>query len=83
MRIIVGEPPASNTERMAPDIAARPEVHTVGYSLISVVDPQGIYPRTCRWADPNIEEAAALLRGLRRGCGSDPNSIVRSTGNEG
>lgn len=78
-----GIPVITNSWGLAPDIAARPEVHTVGYKLISVIDPQGTYSRTCRWADPSIEEAAALLQRLRRGCGTDPKSLFRSTGNEG
>ena len=43
---------------MASDAAA-----LVGYSLIPVTDPQGFY-RDGRWAEPNLDQAAALLATL-------------------
>jgi glycosyltransferase involved in cell wall biosynthesis len=47
------------------DIAARPEVTSVGWRLIRVEDPQGIYTiPEARWAEPDISEAAAKLRAL-------------------
>jgi len=36
--------------------------HTIDYKLVSVFDPQGIYPYPeCRWADPDIVHAASIL----------------------
>jgi glycosyltransferase involved in cell wall biosynthesis len=40
-------------------------VYTVPYKLVPVVDPQGMYNMPgARWAEPDIEEAAKILRRL-------------------
>jgi hypothetical protein len=37
----------------------------VAFSLTPVVDPQGKYPENAQfWAEPDIEDAAALLRAI-------------------
>jgi hypothetical protein len=52
---------------LASDIAARPRVASIGWRMVPVVDPQGVYTelQAAAWADPNINEAAAKLRDLR------------------
>jgi glycosyltransferase involved in cell wall biosynthesis len=37
----------------------------VGYRLVPVDDPQGKYPTSMRWAEPDVGEAARALRALR------------------
>lgn len=39
----------------------------VPFSLVSVVDPQGVYPSTAEWAEPSVADAAALLRRIAAG----------------
>ena len=59
---------------LAADIAARPEVATIGWRLVPVEDPQGFYRLSeANWAEPDLIEAAAKLRALydrrlERGC---------------
>lgn len=46
----------------------------VPYELVPVVDPQGTYPGTARWADPDVGAAARALRQIARaelGAGAD------------
>lgn len=50
---------SGNMEFMTPDCAA-----LVGYRLVPVVDPQGIYDTRQVWAEPDIGEAAVWLRRL-------------------
>lgn len=38
----------------------------VPYELVPVVDPQGTYPRTAQWADPDVGAAARALRRIAR-----------------
>lgn len=63
------------------DIAARPEVQSVGWRLVRVEDPQGIYTiPEARWAEPDVLEAAAKLRALyaaRQGHGLCPPAFAR------
>jgi glycosyltransferase involved in cell wall biosynthesis len=48
---------------LADDIRCRPEVETVPSHLVPVVDRQGIYNGVNnRWAEPDLEVAAAILR---------------------
>jgi glycosyltransferase involved in cell wall biosynthesis len=48
---------------MAADIAARPDVASVGWQLVPVEDPQGVYTvPEASWAEPDIQDAAAHLR---------------------
>jgi glycosyltransferase involved in cell wall biosynthesis len=48
---------------LADDIRLRPEVETIRSRLVPVLDPQGIYRlRGCRWAEPDLTHAAAILR---------------------
>ena len=48
---------------LANDIRCRPEVETVRSRLVPMVDPQGIYAlKNCRWAEPDLTHAAAILR---------------------
>jgi glycosyltransferase involved in cell wall biosynthesis len=65
------------------DIAARPEVQSIGWRLVPVEDPQGIYTiAQARWAEPDIAEAAAKLRALyaaRQGQGLCPLDLLRSS----
>jgi len=45
------------------DFMSGPRCHLVDYTLIPVVDPQSIYPYPdCRWAEPDIQQAADMLR---------------------
>lgn len=62
-----GRPVIATGWGMAPDIAARPHLTQVGYRLVEIDDPQGAYSsmKDCRWAEPDIEKAAAALRGIR------------------
>lgn len=48
---------------LSPDIAAQPGVHTISSEQAPVLDPQGVYTRVrdAVWAEPNIEQAAAVL----------------------
>jgi glycosyltransferase involved in cell wall biosynthesis len=52
---------------LAPDIAARPGVHKVGFRLVFPLDPQGTYDSypNARWAEPDLREAADLLQKAR------------------
>jgi len=52
---------------LAPDIAARPLVAPVRFSMTPVRDPQGAYSkmRDCHWAEPDIDEAAGKLIALK------------------
>lgn len=51
---------------LSPDIASRRQVVTIGYDLIPVLDTQGIYgAMQCRWADPDVTQAAAALVRVR------------------
>jgi glycosyltransferase involved in cell wall biosynthesis len=52
---------------LAPDICARPEVITIGYRLVTALDPQGFYMQFdgAKWAEPDIDDAARWLRVLR------------------
>ncbi|MFH5925522.1 glycosyltransferase [Roseomonas sp. SXEYE002] len=45
------------------DFMLGPGCHAIGWRMIPARDPQGIYdmPEAC-WADPNLEEAAMVLR---------------------
>ncbi len=50
---------------LAPDIAARPGVRSIGFRLVFPLDPQGTYDSypNARWAEPDVGEAAqAMLR---------------------
>ncbi len=49
---------------LAPDIAERPHVSTVGYRLVVPLDPQRFYDGFpgALWAEPDVIEAADLLR---------------------
>jgi glycosyltransferase involved in cell wall biosynthesis len=51
---------------LAPDIAARPGVHAVGFRLVFPLDPQGTYDSdpNARWAEPDLIEAAETLKRL-------------------
>ncbi len=53
--------------RLAPDIAARPQVHTIDYKLVEPIDPQNFYDQFpgAIWADPDLDHAAKTLRMLR------------------
>jgi hypothetical protein len=52
---------------LAADIAARPQVQTVGWRLVPVEDPQRAYTgRSAQWAEPDIAEAAEKLRSLEQ-----------------
>jgi len=68
----LGVPVLATGYGMPADILARPEVDTVGWSLVPVRDPQRAYtdPGT-QWAEPDLAEAAAKLcaLGARRGSG--------------
>ncbi len=52
---------------LAPDIRSRPEVFTVGYRLITPLDPEGFYMQFdgAKWAEPDIDDAVRWLRILR------------------
>jgi glycosyltransferase involved in cell wall biosynthesis len=52
---------------IGPDIAAQPEVRTVGYRLVVPLDPQHAYERFDGglWAEPDSSQAAKLLQQLR------------------
>lgn len=53
---------------LAEDIAAKPEVTTIAWSLVPVNDPQRIYTELgARWAEPDIVDAAAKLNVLAKG----------------
>lgn len=49
---------------LAPDIAARPQLHIVGSRLVVPLDVEGVYERFpgAVWAEPDILEAADCLR---------------------
>ncbi len=49
---------------LAPDIAARPQLHQVAYRLVLPLDSEGFYERYpgAVWAEPDILDAAARLR---------------------
>ena len=63
---------------MAPDIAARPEVHTVSSRLVVTVDSQGIYDRHpgAVWAEPDLFEAASELTQAYEIWSSTPSMMV-------
>jgi glycosyltransferase involved in cell wall biosynthesis len=52
---------------IAPDIAARPEVRTVGYRLVVPLDPQRAYEKFDGglWAEPDSSQAAKILQQLK------------------
>jgi glycosyltransferase involved in cell wall biosynthesis len=52
---------------LAPDILARPGVHTLAYRLVPVHDPQGFYSREpdAVWAEPDLAQAARYARDIR------------------
>jgi glycosyltransferase involved in cell wall biosynthesis len=51
----------------------------VPYELVPVVDPQGTYPRTAQWADPDVEAAARALRKIARAeLGADASALFRA-----
>lgn len=51
---------------LAPDIAMRRQVVAIGCDLIRYEDPQGVYgAMQCRWAEPDIIQAAEALGRLR------------------
>lgn len=62
----IGVPVITSDWRLAPDIAALPLIHRVGYDLVPVVDEQGRYADIpgARWGEPRIAELAAELRRL-------------------
>ena len=61
-----GIPVVTTGWRLAPEIAALPLVHAVGYDLIPVVDPQSQYTNIpgARWAEPRRDEMVAQIRAL-------------------
>src|SRR5579875_59029 len=62
-----GVPVLATAWGLAPDIAVRPEVRSIGYRLVSVLDPQRFYTGLsgARWAEPDIDDAVRWLRRLR------------------
>lgn len=55
------------------DFMTGPRCHAVNYTLISVSDPQRIYPYPdCRWAEPDVNHAAVLLRRIAESYGQQP-----------
>jgi glycosyltransferase involved in cell wall biosynthesis len=52
---------------IAADIAARPEVRTVGYRLVVPLDPQHAYEKFDGglWAEPDLSQAAKVLQQLK------------------
>ena len=52
---------------IAPDIAARPEIRTVGCRLVVPLDPQHAYEKFdgALWAEPDLSQAAKLLQELK------------------
>ena len=52
---------------IAPEIAAQPEVRTVGYRLVVPLDPQHAYEKFdgALWAEPDLLEAARKLQQLK------------------
>lgn len=52
---------------LAPDIAARPQLSTVGFRLVVPLDPQHTYEDYpgALWAEPDVLEAAGRLRALQ------------------
>jgi len=51
----------------APDIAARPDIRTVGYRLVVPLDPQHTYEKFdgALGAEPDLSQAAKLLQELK------------------
>ncbi|MDR3466428.1 MAG: glycosyltransferase [Xanthobacteraceae bacterium] len=62
-----GLPVITGGWRLAPEILALPGVHTVGYALEPLHDPQGHYAGIAgaTWSRPDVAEMAVLLRSLR------------------
>jgi glycosyltransferase involved in cell wall biosynthesis len=59
-----GLPVVTGGWRIAPEILALPGVHTVGFEMEKVHDPQGHYTdiKNAMWSRPNIDELASFLR---------------------
>ncbi len=62
-----GLPVVTGGWRIAPEILALPGVHTVGFAMEEVRDPQGHYAgiKNAMWSRPNVQELAAVLRAMR------------------
>jgi len=63
----IGIPVLATAWGLAADLAARPLVIPVDYTLVGIVDPQHFYDRVhgAVWAEPDIADAARHLRELR------------------
>ncbi|MDQ4061178.1 MAG: glycosyltransferase [Pseudomonadota bacterium] len=63
----LGLPVIATDWGLARSLAEHPGLHAVRSRLVPVADPQHVYDRVpgARWADPDIEHAAGLLRAVR------------------
>jgi len=61
-----GVPVVTSSWRLPPEILHMPLVHAVGFKLVPVKDPHGVYTgiADARWADPDLDEMAAAVRKL-------------------
>src|SRR5204862_8273610 len=61
-----GVPVVTSRCRLSPDILDLPLVHAVGYDLVPVNAPQGVYSSiaNARWAEPRLDEMVAVVRNL-------------------
>ena len=59
-------PVVTSSWRLPPELLRMPFVHTVGFKLVPVKDPHGVYTgiSDARWADPDIDEMVAVIRKL-------------------
>lgn len=62
-----GLPVVTGGWRIAPEILALPGVHTVGFDMEKVHDPQGHYAgiKGATWSRPKLDELVAILRMMR------------------
>ncbi len=62
-----GLPVVAGGWRIAPEILALPSVHTVGFKMERVHDPQGHYAgiKNAMWSRPDVQELAAFLQMTR------------------
>lgn len=75
----IGIPVISSGWRLAPEIASLPNVHTVEYDLIPIVDPQGHYSSLAngRWSEPRHEIVVSMLRMLQQHSKLGQSSLSR------